>query len=172
MVQWWTAGQQVEWSFLNQGHDSTKFISLAQVVAGLVQHYSAESRPKTPITSFHTGFSDWLYAYFSLFIYIYNAWCGTIWMYISAKKVDKVKSVPDCWWTDLRTTVWWTQFYFTYTLQRTAMAFSPTYLQCRHMNGRMSVCVWMCLRSMLGFLQRMPHSSHTYRPRPLPLTYT
>lgn len=38
--------------------------------------------------------------------------------------------------------------------------------------GRTSVCVRMCFFSMLGFLQRIPHSSHTYFPRPRPRTYT
>ena len=37
VVACWTAGQQVEWSILHQGHDSyQKFISLAQVVPGPV----------------------------------------------------------------------------------------------------------------------------------------
>lgn len=36
--------------------------------------------------------------------------------------------------------------------------------------GRTSVCVRMCFFSMLGFLQRMPHSSQMYFPRPRPRT--
>ena len=38
--------------------------------------------------------------------------------------------------------------------------------------GLTSVCVRMCFFSMLGFLQRIPHSSHTYFPLPRPRTYT
>lgn len=38
--------------------------------------------------------------------------------------------------------------------------------------GLTSVCVRMCFFSMLGFLQRIPHSSQTYFPLPRPRTYT
>lgn len=34
------------------------------------------------------------------------------------------------------------------------------------------MCVRMCFFSMLGFLQRMPHSPHMYLPLPRPRTYT
>ena len=34
--------------------------------------------------------------------------------------------------------------------------------QCLQCQGRRLVCVRMCFFSMLGFLQRIPHSSHTY----------
>lgn len=43
--------------------------------------------------------------------------------------------------------------------------------QCLHLYGRRSVWVRMCFFNILGFLQRMPHSSQTYFPRPRPRTY-
>ena len=50
----WTAGQRVERAIPAPGaRFITKFISLAQVVRGPVQPYSAESWPKTPPFPFH-----------------------------------------------------------------------------------------------------------------------